>query len=133
MFSQREMDKFVNSFERNDHRSNFFRPRSDDHSMSPDRLLATSIEFHRYLEQSVLSAMKRRGWISSDDDPLKKFGAIEFTQKVPRSRGELNASEKPDKIGLFRNPSWKESSEDPSFRPFSTLQITLKMLNNHQF
>jgi hypothetical protein len=34
MFFQREMDKFVNGFERNDHLSNFFRRWSHDHSMS---------------------------------------------------------------------------------------------------
>jgi hypothetical protein len=72
MFSQREMDKCVNSFERNDQRSNFFMTRHHTHSRSPDRLLATTIGFQRYLEQSILSAMKRRGWKSSDNETLWK-------------------------------------------------------------
>jgi hypothetical protein len=67
MFFQREMDTFVNSFERNDHPCNFFRPRCHDYSMLPDHLLATTIWFQRYRKQSALSAMKRRAWISSNN------------------------------------------------------------------
>jgi hypothetical protein len=41
-------------------------------------------------------------------------GAIEFAQKVPRRRRELNTSEKADEIGLFRNPI-SETRHHPHF------------------